>query len=1421
MTQLTTPENQKQDFLSRTVLTAYTIDWEKAIYIIFIVLAIVTRFWDLGSRVMSHDESLHTQFSYQFYDGQGFNHTPLMHGPLLFHITAVSYWLFGDTDLTARIPIAILGVILVVIPYFLRRWLGREGALVTSFIFLISPFVTYYARYIRHDTPVIVWAMIIFIAIMYYMRERKDKYLWWLGAGMALLFATKEVSFIYIAIFGSFMIMRLLAKMAISDWIKSAWPSLQMPLLVLGVAVLLIGGGAIGHLVIDRQETAVTIEATTEAEPFAADPNADETAVETEETTPLDMTMRWLIIAGIATLSGALFLAARAMRSYLDNYPEFDIIVLFTSIVLPMASPVLVSILGWDPRDYSMNTCMVEGQEAMSAFQLLVGRAGNAICREAFLSSGMVRSGSFLLITLLVGVLIGIWWNWQRWSVFAVIFHTIFFVLYTSVFTNLPGWTSGMIGSLGYWLEQQGVARGNQPEFYYFIVVPFYEFLSLIFALAAIRLWTQKQRINRVLGYWFSVLVLALLGYSLSNWFFNRLSDPIATEPNTFGGNLAGGFIIIAGILIWIFWVRNRLLDTQNKTALADYLVQYLDGNSLTALCELLSLDEEELVGNTTQQKLADLVVWYEENGRLSKLTTTLRSNWYKLVTISSLGDDAPGKFTYSQQRNLVSHLQVSDLFGFIPFLVWWLILTWAAYSWAGEKMPWLSTHFVIPMGMLSGWYIHEKIQQTGGIKEIIKRPALSLLGTTILFILVAAIGIGPLFVGQVQFGDQGLQNLGNIGRFLGGLISAGVIFYFWQQLSLRVNLPTRRTVFALAIFAVLSMLTIRFMYMSSFPNADYATEYMVYAHGAPAAKTVVLEQVEELSMRLNGDKTMQVAFGGSGVAWPFTWYLRDYPNRNYFAESPDNNLTDYPVVIVGRTQMENVDRILSRTHDYTTHTYLWWPMEEYRNISWNAIFGDPNMPEETRRGLGNPLVRQSIWNIFFYRDYEQYSQVFGGSLTTGEWPLRDDLRLYIRKDMLATLWDYGVSPVSVNTLVDPYAEGELFLTPSQIINESGIASAEEGVLSAPRNLAVAENGRIFVADSGNHRVQVFEADGTFVTSWGLFGSDPGQFNEPWGIAVDNNFVYVADTWNHRIQKFTHAGQLAGVFGGSGAAADDPETNGLGLFFGPRDIILYGDNQLLVTDTGNHRIQVLDRDGTFVTQVGSQGNLQGQFFEPVGLAEGLSGEIFLADTWNGRIQQFTRDLFAYKEWQVDAWGGNSINNKPYMAADRDGRIYLTDPEGFRIIIFNSMGEYLGRFGSSGTGIDQLGLPNGIFIDGEDNIYIADAGNNRILKFDPIFPAPPETAVEEPSVEDAQDQEIDESAADDEAIEDENSESNESEENVEDPIDESADEDEDEEAATDEEAESDTEPTPTPTAQDEASSTEDEDEVEPTPTASDT
>jgi uncharacterized protein (TIGR03663 family) len=228
--------------LDRPVSSLIRLDWEKALYIILIILALTTRLWGLGDRVQSHDESIHTRYSWNLYVGNGFQHSPLMHGPFLFHATALSYFLFSDNDFTARLPVALMGVALVAFPWLLRRWLGRAGALVTSFFLLISPSIAYYSRYIRHDIPIMLWAFIVVLAIFSYLRDGRARWLYLMAAGVSLMFATKEVAFIYCAVFGLFLVGLFALQAVVRPWRTEAMKGLFVTALVVGAVGLLVFG---------------------------------------------------------------------------------------------------------------------------------------------------------------------------------------------------------------------------------------------------------------------------------------------------------------------------------------------------------------------------------------------------------------------------------------------------------------------------------------------------------------------------------------------------------------------------------------------------------------------------------------------------------------------------------------------------------------------------------------------------------------------------------------------------------------------------------------------------------------------------------------------------------------------------------------------------------------------------------------------------------------------------------------------------------------------------------------------------------------------------------------------------------------------------------------------------------------------------
>ena len=94
-----TTDIKKKIGLNTPILSTFTLNWELTLYAILFVLAVVSRLYDVGARVMSHDESLHALFSWNLYAGKGYAHDPMMHGPFLFHITALMYFLFGDNSI--------------------------------------------------------------------------------------------------------------------------------------------------------------------------------------------------------------------------------------------------------------------------------------------------------------------------------------------------------------------------------------------------------------------------------------------------------------------------------------------------------------------------------------------------------------------------------------------------------------------------------------------------------------------------------------------------------------------------------------------------------------------------------------------------------------------------------------------------------------------------------------------------------------------------------------------------------------------------------------------------------------------------------------------------------------------------------------------------------------------------------------------------------------------------------------------------------------------------------------------------------------------------------------------------------------------------------------------------------------------------
>ena len=186
--------------------------WELVVYVALLVVAAAMRLWDLGHRAVHHDESLHSFYSWQLAEGQGFRHDPLMHGPLQFELNAAIFFIFGDSDYTSRLLYAIAGTVLVALPFFFRDRLGRLGALFTSIMLAFSPALLYFSRFSRNDILMAVWALGLVICMWRYIDEGKNRYVYFAAGLLALAFASKETSYLITALLGLFLVLWILVR---------------------------------------------------------------------------------------------------------------------------------------------------------------------------------------------------------------------------------------------------------------------------------------------------------------------------------------------------------------------------------------------------------------------------------------------------------------------------------------------------------------------------------------------------------------------------------------------------------------------------------------------------------------------------------------------------------------------------------------------------------------------------------------------------------------------------------------------------------------------------------------------------------------------------------------------------------------------------------------------------------------------------------------------------------------------------------------------------------------------------------------------------------------------------------------------------------------------------------------------------------
>lgn len=1014
---------------------------ERLAWLLLLVAAAWARLWDLGVRAMTHDESLHAFYSFRLLSEGTYQHDPVYHGPLLYHLNALVFFLVGATDFTARLAPTLAGLALVACPWLLRGYVGRRAAWLAAAFMAVSPTLLFYSRHLRNDIYIAFFTMLWVYGAIRYLADRRSRWLYLVTLGMGLSFITKEVSFITGAVIGSFFVL------------LAAWPGREG----------------------DTRRRA----------------------------------------------------------------PATDLAILMLALVLPFASGAAYLAFGWIPV----------GDPAQAA---TFGRGALVV----------------LALVGLAAVLGARRFGWRFWLPTLGAFWGLQITFFTTFFTNVRGGvTSGIVGSLGYWLTQQEVARAGQPWFYYGLIGLLYEFLPVVLGGAAAAVALRRMRDQ--------------------SW------DPV---------------------------------------------------------------DAADLPAST----------------------------------------DNPGP----EARRL-----------WLVFVIWWTVASWVGYGLAGEKMPWLFVHQVLPLCLLAGWGTHRLV---GPRWEAAERRTRALVVVTAALTAVTIVAI----VRTEPFSGRDLQATADTAGWwirvllLSGL--AGVLSTAPQRVGWRAGCRMA----GLGLAALGAVLTVRASLQVNFVNYDMATEPLSYAQASPDVKQAMRE-IETIDMRSGAHHGVRVAVDDEN-SWPFSWYLRDYPNTVTWGSDP-SVASAAEVILVGPKNRAALAPYVARGYTRQRGILYWWPLQGYASLT----------PSTFWALLAHPDQRRFLWQVVMHREY---------GIEPGQWPGRREFDMYVRDDAAALVGWRG-APGAAAGAGSPLVLGNLEWTP-----DTTIAGPFEGQpLSLPTSVAVSGDGAWLVADGGNHRVVVLERDGRVrlvigagrcaleepgqpgcvdPDGAGPLATGDGQFNEPWGVASGPaGEIFVADTWNGRVQVFDAGGRFLrawGRFGQAGAGAGDGGQDSL---YGPRALVFSADDELVVADTGNKRLLFYTASGQRRRTLGPLVDLPPPLDEPTGIGRDANGTLLVADMWNQRVIRIDRYARPLAAWPVPSWESRDANDKPAVAVDANGRIYACDPEGGRILVFAPSGTLEASLRLPDAG-GAAARPTGVAIDdGAGKVLVIDRAGQRLLVMPPYLPVP--------------------------------------------------------------------------------------------------
>ncbi|XP_021948374.1 RING finger protein nhl-1 isoform X2 [Folsomia candida] len=287
------------------------------------------------------------------------------------------------------------------------------------------------------------------------------------------------------------------------------------------------------------------------------------------------------------------------------------------------------------------------------------------------------------------------------------------------------------------------------------------------------------------------------------------------------------------------------------------------------------------------------------------------------------------------------------------------------------------------------------------------------------------------------------------------------------------------------------------------------------------------------------------------------------------------------------------------------------------------------------------------------------------------------------------------------------------YMNKKKMVLKFGTRGSEAGCFTWPRGIACGLDGQIVVADSSNHRVQVFGEDGSFIKEFGQYGNCEGEFDCLAGVAVNRigQFI-VSDRYNHRIQVFDPSGRFLRAFGSQGSTD--------GKFNYPWGVATCPLGFIYVCDKENHRVSVFQSDGTFVGRFGSIGSKVGELQNPHYVAVTSTNKVIVSDTNNNRLSVWDVNGRFLNCIGEEGSGDGQFKLPRGLAIDDSGVIVVGDSGNNRIVILSPDGpdgwKFMKTFGSYGVGNGEFKGIEGVAVTTKKNILVCDRENHRIQIF---------------------------------------------------------------------------------------------------------